>query len=284
MKLTLRNGKVGSKHCKKLFKKVKRLRLKDAYAKRRMQCSTIAMKVYTAAKLDHTAIEDIINKAVHEHLSSVVGGRKSDEDIKLFAKRVSMLVEHSSTSNRCSFSTESDVFDWVRKLATSHYECIEQFAEYLTTIRRFSSNTVRIYILSYGVFMEWFMLRYCNTEHEFSADEYCRIKHVISHLSKCYNVQHKKSLIAADTTIEKLVADLKWPVNGLADLKAALQERIPFAKAVVNATAIINKEIWTDYLQFLIVHWYNKLTVGEGLALLEKCKFINKYRMQCHYI
>lgn len=232
-------------------------------------------------------IAAIINEHINDYLKSGIGGGKPDDYIALYCKRIAMLLEYTGNLNATSLVSTNDVFGWVRKLVTTHSGYIEKHAEYLLEVHTLSYNTVRTYITVYGTFFKWYVLHFCIDENALLAGDYCRIQHVIASLSKFYNKEQKKSKVVTNHSIEQLIADMKWPANGLLDLKEALQARVQFARAVANAPVSINKDLWLEYIQFLIVHWYtnapsariqgfNTLTVRDGLILLEKCKLFNE--------
>lgn len=233
----------------------------------------------SGSALDAGAIALLLQDAISTYFLSTAGGRKKPPDIATIAKRVSMFLIYAAAQYDMQIRAPGDIFDLVIVLLNENNLLIEDHATYLKEIRSFSDITVKAYLVTYGVFFKWFTLRHHRNE-EVTTNGFFRTKELISSLCKCYGREHAKMLQRSDRSVERMISNMQWPVNGMADIKNALNKRLQFARSFADEKCILSKELYNEFIQFLIAHMYsyapqsrvqgiNKLTLQEARTLLQ---------------
>lgn len=211
-------------------------------------------------------------------MGEIEGGSKKEETKNQLIKRTSQLILYTSKHQHFRITSASAVVKYIGKLIRSNITVIDSYIEYLSTVMSFKGITIKNHLSSFLYFITWYAGRYIGSSGPLYV-HYIRMNNLIKELCKNYARQYSRSEKQCDRSMSAMIAKLKWPANGRADITDALNLRSKFAISFKAKNSIMTKVWYIEYLQFLIVHLYtyapqgrieaiNSLTIGEGRHLL----------------
>jgi hypothetical protein len=133
----------------------------------------------------------------------------------------------------------------------------------------FKAATVSNYIEDILFFVNWFVVfRVSELEaYPLSCSTLHSISVVVKAMRKVYYKKRKADFNREANSIEDLIAALKWPANGIADLYDACVKQLPWLERVINEESTGSKLTYDNFMELLCASAYSSSVQGRVHAI-----------------
>jgi hypothetical protein len=164
---------------------------------------------------------------------------------------------------------ESDMFFLTNALITTHYKLLPRYLVHLSTVLMFKAATVSNYIEDIIFFANWFVVFRVTVleEYPLSCSNLHSISVVVKAMRKVYYKKRKADFNREANSIEDLIAALKWPANGIADLYDACVQQLPWLERVIKEESTGSKATYDNFMELLCASAYSSSVQGRVHAI-----------------
>ena len=211
-------------------------------------------------RIEMEVLDDQICIALKEegaevHFRSVTGG-------KLTEKTTSYVIQHIATLLRWTYKAKfnndlppGEAIIWFRTLIIDEYDLLTSFVtEYLG--RKFREGTIRNRLSDIQKGFKWFIwfrknAQECPIKHDFANGSF---QLLLTALKASVSQPLKKSL--QNNTVENALAHNHFPLGGIAELQAYVNEDLPWAYSFSENDAEVTKDSYQHFLAILAASLY----------------------------
>jgi hypothetical protein len=157
----------------------------------------------------------------------------------------------------------------INALITTHYKLLPRYLVHLTSVFMFKAGTVTNYIEDIMFFINWFVVFRVTELDDYPLE--CRHLHsitvVVKAMRKIYSKKRKADFNSEANSIEELIAQRKWPVNGISELYKACVDELPWLKRVIEDIASLNKSSYDYFMELMCASAYSSSVQGRVHAI-----------------
>lgn len=210
-----------------------------------------------AVLISKQTISESINNEIKVYFTSICGGGHDTKWVRLLASRTSDLILFAAALLPLAGTRLCNAFDALAFFAlilSMHSAMFLQYTDHLQSDAQLKQDTIRIHLLGYQQLFRWIYIVQNELICKVDESTYARVNTMFTNIY--LNIGRGKRRDArTDTTtdIDYLIANHKWPVGGVSDIRVALEKEAQWIQATSMSTYVI-KEAYLRYVSFLIVH------------------------------
>ena len=206
------------------------------------------------------------------YFSSLMGQEMSAEYIQETSRRVMLLITFKSAIRIVSRMKDLVI---VLNYIADHPHVVDEFAKFGATDYGFAPSTIKHYIATFQrFFSEFYLYQVCCNVTQERKDAFTRM---LSRLSSAYDkAARKRNHKHKSTPVEQLISDQRWPADGLATIRTALDNQVDIQGALpVTNASLMN--LLVNVIVSMYVHavqprigYIEAITKQQVIALLEQ--------------
>jgi uncharacterized protein YxeA len=224
--------------------------------------------------------EQLTNSGLVSHLSGLLGGYKKLKDIKLLMTRTIkclIWIYYHIHHNTMSYEG-SDILEWFKVVASSHYHMFPHYAEYLETSFKFTASTIINHFLDISAATSWLILFKPRAAGESGSSILCiqSLEHVMKAINKNFTRKLKKE--GTEKDLATAVGLRRIPVNGIKTLMQCVLDQMSWVQKLTDAAetgqGLIDKFMYNEFMAVLFSCMYVFSPQGRvgGIADLNYCQ------------
>jgi hypothetical protein len=212
------------------------------------------------------------------HLMSTAGGGKPQSCAMTSIKRLVdyLLWMYELINKRGLSSTETDdIFDQWYIILQDHVGKIVEYCCHLEKNRDLAPQTIKNTLYDIKGCSFWYLMIYQKTQN--GGDIWSSLQFFITKCCKKEN-RRDRQMKSSGKSIETVIADRRWPVNGLKELQKSCDEEI--VKYIhINSATVIDEQYYNEFMKLIYATYYvfsiqgrigafSKLTYAQGEEMI----------------